>query len=109
MTKEELEKLELIGDNHVATSIETPLRKDAFVKTEDEKIAEIEGYFSKIMDVLGLDLSDDSLKGTPKRVAKMYVKEIFSGLSPEKLPKASTFNNTYNYQEMLVEKNIQVY
>jgi GTP cyclohydrolase I len=109
MIDKELDNIEFVGDNHIATSVDTPMLKDAFAQTDAEKIATIEGYFAKIMETLGLDLSDDSLKGTPKRVAKMYVNEIFSGLNPEKTPKASTFNNTYSYDEMLVEKNIQVY
>ena len=97
------------GDNHIMTSIETPMRSDAFELSYEEKIAEIELHFEKIMQTLGLDLTDDSLKGTPKRVAKMYVKEIFGGLDPDKAPVASTFENKYNYTEMLVEKDITVY
>lgn len=98
------------GDIHLSTShAETPLRNDAFKKSDDQKIAEIEGHFEKIMDTLGLDLTDDSLRGTPKRVAKMMVKEIFGGLHPDKKPSASTFDNKYKYGEMLVEKNIVVY
>jgi GTP cyclohydrolase I len=61
------------------------------------------------MQTLGLDLKDDSLKGTPNRVAKMFVNEIFGGLNPQRKPKASTFQNNYKYGEMLVEKNITVY
>lgn len=95
---------------HVSSgSIETPLRDDAFAKSDQEKISEIQEHFEKIMDVLGLDLEDDSLKGTPKRVAKMFVQEIFGGLDPERKPSASTFDNKYQYGEMLVEKNIVVY
>ncbi|MGY6562101.1 MAG: GTP cyclohydrolase I FolE [Luteibaculaceae bacterium] len=105
----ELENIEFLGDNHIATNVDTPLLPEAFNTPDNEKIAIIEEYFAKIMETLGLDLSDDSLKGTPKRVAKMYVNEIFSGLNPKNAPKASTFNNTYSYDEMLVEKNIQVY
>lgn len=98
------------GDMHVSSgSIETPLRDDAFAKSDQEKISEIQEHFKKIMDVLGLDLEDDSLKGTPKRVAKMFVQEIFGGLDPERKPSASTFDNKYQYGEMLVEKNIVVY
>ena len=74
---------DLIGDNHVATSLETPMRKDAFLLSDEQKMLLIEDKFREIMDVLGLDLTDDSLNGTPHRVAKMFVKEIFSGLSPE--------------------------
>jgi GTP cyclohydrolase I len=91
------------------TSISTPLRSDAFELSDEEKIATIESHFEKIMETLGLDLTDDSLKGTPKRVAKMYVKEIFGGLDPGKVPVASNFDNKYNYTEMLVEKDITVY
>jgi GTP cyclohydrolase IA len=97
---------DLIGDNHVATSLETPIRKDAFVLSDEQKMALIEDKFRDIMDVLGLDLNDDSLSGTPHRVAKMFVKEIFSGLNPENKPKISVFENKFKYGEMLVEKNI---
>ena len=101
-------KIELIGDNHELFSLETPLRDDAFVKSNDEKIKNIEKYFTKIVDELGLDLNDDSISGTPYRVAKMYVKEIFSGLDPENKPKISLFDNKYNYNKMLIEKNINL-
>lgn len=98
------------GDVHLFNGkIDTPLRKDAFDKSDDEKIADIKVYFEKIMETLGLDLEDDSLKGTPNRVAKMFVKEIFSGLHPDNKPSTSTFDNKYQYGEMLVEKNIVVY
>lgn len=107
--KNGLDIIDEVGDNHVMTSIDTPMRSDAFELSDEEKIAEIELYFEKIMQTLGLDLTDDSLKGTPKRVAKMYVKEIFGGLDPDKAPVASTFENKYNYIEMLVEKDITVY
>lgn len=105
----ELEHIENIGDNHIGTSSETPMRDDAFVLNENEKIEIIQDDVKHIMETLGLDLNDDSLKGTPKRVAKMFVKEIFSGLNPQNKPKASTFDNKYNYGEMLVEKNITLY
>ena len=95
-----------IGDNHVMTSIETPLREDAFELDDDLKIELIEEKFRDIMTILGLDLNDDSLKGTPHRVAKMYVKEIFSGLNPANQPKIALFENKYQYNEMLVEKDI---
>ncbi len=98
-----------IGENHIGTSAETPLRKDAFKLSDAEKIEKIEKNVYEIMQTLGLDLTDDSLKGTPKRVAKAYVNEIFGGLNPAKMPKASTFDNNYKYGEMLVEKNIIVY
>lgn len=98
-----------IGDEHVYTSIETPLRTDAFVLSDEEKMNKIEFHFKEIMETLGLDLTDDSLKGTPKRVAKMYVQEIFSGLNPEHKPKIALFENKYKYQQMLVEKDITFY
>jgi GTP cyclohydrolase I len=98
-----------IGDNHVATSYENPIREDAFDMSDQDKIDKIEGHVHEIMQTLGMDMTDDSLMGTPKRVAKMYVNEIFGGLSPQKKPKASTFENNYKYGEMLVEKNITVY
>lgn len=98
-----------IGDNHISTSIETPLRKDAFDLSDDLKMELIEEHFKEIMSILGLDLTDDSLKGTPKRVAKMYVKEVFSGLNPANKPKIALFENKYQYNEMLVEKDIALY
>lgn len=100
---------EEIGDDHVSTSVDTPMRADAFEMNDEQKIAQIEYYFRQIMDTLGLDLTDDSLKGTPKRVAKMYVKEIFSGLDPANKPKVALFDNKYQYNEMLVEKDISFY
>lgn len=107
--KNGLDIIDEVGDNHLMTSEETPMRADAFELSDEEKIERIEEHFKQIMETLGLDLADDSLKGTPRRVAKMYVKEIFSGLDPEKSPAASTFDNKYNYSEMLVEKDITVY
>ena len=101
-------KIELIGDNHEFFSLNTPLRKDAFDKSDDEKIKNIQKHFRKIVDELGLDLNDDSISGTPYRVAKMFVKEIFSGLDPENKPKISLFDNKYNYNKMLIEKNINL-
>lgn len=98
-----------IGDEHISTSVDTPMRADAFEMNDDEKIAQIEYHFRQIMETLGLDLTDDSLKGTPKRVAKMYVKEIFSGLDPKNMPKIALFENKYQYNEMLVEKDISFY
>jgi len=100
---------EEVGDNHIASSEETPLRKDAFVLSDEEKIERINANVREIMLTLGLDLDDDSLKGTPNRVAKMFVKEIFGGLHPDRKPKSSTFDNKYKYGEMLVEKNITLY
>ena len=103
------EAFDIIGDNHIGTSSETPMRDDAFKLSESEKIRLIKQDVQNIMNTLGLDLTDDSLKGTPNRVAKMFVNEIFGGLDPQKKPKASTFENKYQYGEMLVEKNITVY
>ena len=104
-----LKKLDLIGDNHFSTNEDTPLREDAFKIPDSEKIQIIEKKVADILYVLGMDMTDDSLKGTPKRVAKMYVNEIFSGLNPKNKPKASTFDNKYKYGEVLVEKNITLY
>lgn len=106
----DLEKItaEEIGEDHLSTGVQTPLREDAFEKTDDEKIEIIQKHFAEIMHTLGLDLNDDSLKGTPYRVAKMYVKEIFEGLNPKNKPVARQFNNDYDYNGMVVEKNIQV-
>ena len=98
-----------IGNNHIATSAENPIRKDAFELTDEQKIESIKIDVEKILQTLGMDLTDDSIKGTPNRVAKMFVNEIFGGLNPTKKPKASTFENNYKYGEMLVEKNITVY
>jgi len=98
-----------IGNNHIATSATNPIRDDAFVLTDDQKIVSIQKDVEHILETLGMDLTDDSLKGTPNRVAKMFVKEIFGGLNPNKKPSASTFNNHYKYGEMLVEKNITLY
>jgi GTP cyclohydrolase I len=106
---EKLEEFESLGDNHVGTSSNTPMRQDAFKLTNEEKIDIIKDDVQHIMETLGLDLTDDSLKGTPNRVAKMFVKEIFGGLNPERKPNASTFDNKYQYGEMLVEKNITLY
>ena len=103
------EEFDLIGDDHFASSPETPLRDDAFEISDEEKISIIEKNVFNILDTLGMDLTDDSLKGTPKRVAKAWVNELFGGLKPEKMPKTSTFDNKYSYTEMLVEKNITVY
>ncbi|MEX0287884.1 MAG: GTP cyclohydrolase I FolE [Flavobacteriaceae bacterium] len=103
------ERFEAMGNDHVSSSENTPLRQDAFVLTDEEKIARIRENVREIMLTLGLDLEDDSLKGTPDRVAKMYVQEIFAGLHPDRRPKSSTFKNKYKYGEMLVEKNITVY
>ncbi|NRT11188.1 GTP cyclohydrolase I FolE [Flavobacterium sp. 14A] len=98
-----------IGDNHIASCATNPVRDDAFDITDDEKIEKIKKDVESILLTLGMDLTDDSMKGTPNRVAKMFVKEIFGGLNPDKKPKASTFENNYKYGEMLVEKNITLY
>ena len=104
-----IEDFESLGDDHIGTSTNTPLRNDAFQLSNDEKIDIIKDDVRHILETLGLDLDDDSLKGTPNRVAKMFVKELFAGLNPSKKPSASTFDNKYKYGEMLVEKNITVY
>ena len=98
-----------IGDEHISTSADTPLRVDAFDMSDEEKMEKIATHFGQIMDILGLDRRDDSLRGTPARVAKMYVKEIFSGLNPANFPDIKLFDNKYKYKEMLVEKNIVFY
>jgi len=98
-----------IGDDHLYTGIDTPMKSDAFSLSDEEKKEKISFLFAEIMDVLGLDLTDDSLKGTPNRVAKMYVEEIFSGLNPFNKPKVALFENKYQYNQMLVEKNITFY
>ena len=98
-----------IGENHISTSAQNPLRKDAFEMSDDQKIESIKKDVESILHTLGMDLTDDSLKGTPNRVAKMFVKEIFGGLNPNKKPGSSTFENHYKYGEMLVEKNITIY
>jgi GTP cyclohydrolase I len=102
----EKEIYDLIGDNHQMTSADTPMRVDAFIKSDEEKRIAIEKHFYLIMDEMGLDMTDDSLKGTPHRVAKMFIQEIFSGLDPKNKPKISVFDNSYNYDKMLVEANI---
>jgi GTP cyclohydrolase I len=108
LEEQEVNNDDPIGDSHAATSIDTPLRDDAFELSDDAKVKIIEKHFEKIMNTLGLDLTDDSLKGTPHRVAKMYVREIFHGLKPANKPRISVFDNKFKYGEMLVEKNIQV-
>lgn len=112
--KEVSEKLngfsfEEVGNDHLYSGLETPMKKDAFTLSDKEKKEKIANLFSKIMDVMGLDLNDDSLQGTPQRVAKMYIEEIFSGLNPANKPKVTLFENKYQYNQMLVEKNITFY
>ncbi len=108
-TKMSDERIEELGDSHVATSAETPLRADAFDISDEEKIERIQESVKDILLTLGMDLTDDSLYGTPKRVAKAFVNELFMGLNPKNKPKLSTFDNKYKYGEMLVEKNIVLY
>lgn len=104
-----IETLDEIGEDHIGTSLETPLRADAFEMNDDLKIELIQDHFKEIMHILGLDLNDDSLSGTPHRVAKMYVKEIFNGLNPANKPEIKLFDNKYQYNEMLIEKDITLY
>jgi GTP cyclohydrolase I len=100
---------EEVGDDHLHTGIETPMKANAFDLSDEEKKEKIASLFGEIMDVMGLDLTDDSLKGTPQRVAKMYIDEIFSGLNPKNKPKVALFDNKYQYNQMLVEKDITFY
>jgi len=102
-------KIEDKGDIHFLSNIDTPIIDNAFDLSDEEKISKIEEHFREIMKILGLDLNDDSLKGTPYRVAKMYVKEMFSGLDPKNKPPVSLFENKYEYGDMVVEKNITFY
>lgn len=104
-----INKTDELGDDHIGSSAKTPLRADAFEISDEEKIAKIQDNVKEILTTLGMDLEDDSLKGTPKRVAKSFVNELFAGLNPANRPKLSTFDNNYKYGEMLVEKNIIVY
>jgi len=101
--------IEEIGEEHLFSSIETPMRPDAFALEDDVKIELIEKHFRHIMEIMGLDMTDDSLQGTPKRVAKMYIKEVFSGLDPKNKPGVTLFDNKYKYNQMLVEKDISVF
>lgn len=107
--EKQIKEIDAMGDDHIGSATENPMRPDAFEMSDLEKIASIKKDVQNIMNTLGLDLTDDSLKGTPNRVAKMFVQEIFSGLDPDKKPNASTFENKYKYNEMLVEKNITLY
>lgn len=102
-----IENLEVSPEKKI--SFETPLKPNAFELNDEEKIELITGHFNNILNILGLDLTDDSLKDTPKRIAKMYVKEIFSGLNPANKPVPTLFENPYQYKEMLVEKNIEIF
>jgi GTP cyclohydrolase IA len=103
------ELAEAMGENHSFTSLETPLRADAFLLNDDKKIELIASHFHEIMHILGLDMEDGSLKGTPYRVAKMYVNEVFSGLKEENKPSPTLFENNYHYDQMLVERDITFY
>ncbi len=96
-------------EDHVGSSDETPLRSDAFEMDDKLKMELIAKHFKEIMQILGLDLTDDSLQGSPMRVAKMYVQEVFSGLNPKNKPKVRLFENKYKYDQMLVEKDITFY
>ena len=109
LLEKDFEHIEEIGDNHASLSLETPLREDAFDMSDADKIKKIAHHFSEIMHTMGLDLTDDSLSGTPLRVAKMYVKEVFSGLDPKNKPSVKLFENKYGYKEMLVERDITVH
>ena len=109
MDNQDLENNKEAMDDHMMSSLETPLRPDAFDLSDQEKINIIADHFKEIMHTLGLDLTDDSLKGTPRRVAKMYVKEIFHGLNPENKPDIRRFENKYKYNRMLVERDITLY
>ena len=95
-------------DSHFSLTDQTPIREGAFDISDEKKMAVIEKHFAAIMETLGLDLKDDSLCDTPSRVAKMFVKEIFSGLDPNNKPQVKLFKNKYKYDEMLIEKNIHV-
>jgi GTP cyclohydrolase I len=100
---------DILGEQHIGTAYDTPIRCDAFDLSDEEKIRIIAYHFREIMHTLGLDLTDDSLNGIPHRVAKMYVREIFRGLDPKNKPEAALFENKYKYGQMLVEKNITLY
>ncbi|GAB1397188.1 MAG TPA: GTP cyclohydrolase I FolE [Saprospiraceae bacterium] len=96
-------------NNKTSPQSVSPIKAIANQLSESEKISKIQYHFAEIMDALGLDLTDDSLKDTPKRVAKMFVKESFSGLDPKNKPSISLFENKYGYHRMLVEKDITLY
>ncbi len=102
-------RIDDMGDDHAGAAAATPIRDDAFELSNEEKIDRIEDHFAQIMTIIGLDMTDDSLQGTPRRVAKMYVNEIFGGLNPEQKPSPTLFENHYRYRQMLVEKNIPLH
>tara|TARA_B100001769_G_C22099638_1_gene593472 strand:- start:224 stop:904 length:681 start_codon:yes stop_codon:yes gene_type:complete len=103
------ESIDKFDDDHLSASLTTPIRDDAFDMSDQEKISLIRDNIEKILHTIGMDLNDDSIKGTPDRVAKMFINEIFSGLNPKNKPKSSTFENKYKYGEILIEKNITLY
>lgn len=100
---------EVLNINFNNRSINSPIKENEFLLSDYEKIKKIEGLFAEIMQTLGLNLNDDSLCNTPKRVAKMFVKEMFSGLNPDNKPYISLFENKYGYKNMLIEKDITLY
>lgn len=108
-TGKQINSIDELGDNHISSSLNTPLRAGAFEKDDELKIELIAKHFKEIMHILGLDLNDDSLKGTPERVAKMYVNEIFRGLNPDNRPETRLFENKFKFNELLVEKDISFY
>lgn len=104
-----VEEEEIDYDDHFSATSDTPMRSDAFETSDQDKIAGISYHFKQILNILGMDLRDESLKDTPNRVAKMYVKEVFRGLNPANKPDMKLFPNKYRYGQMLVEKNITIY
>ena len=105
------------GNNHVKKDSSLfirpennePLWTSSPAQNDEIKIKKISAHFREIMLTLGLDLDNDSLRGTPNRIAEMYVKEMFQGLDPKKEPKITLFENAFQYNEMLVEKNIRLH
>ena len=85
------------------------MRQNANELSATEKIEKIKGHFKEIMETLGMDLTDESLQDTPKRVAKMFVNEVFKGLNPDNKPEIKLFENKFKYKEMLVERDITLY
>jgi len=105
-TKTDPELGQRVHEHLVKMGVETPTNLNNYDRKE--KIDHIEAHFAHIMRILGLDLSDDSLVDTPKRVAKMYVNEIFWGLDYEAFPKCTAVDNKMKYNEMVCERNINV-
>lgn len=95
-----------VHEHLISVGVETPVVDNGL--SRKEKIEKIEGHFDQIVSTLGLDLKDDSLTDTPKRVAKMYVNEIFWGLDYDAFPKATVVENKMQYNEMVVEKGVSV-